>query len=160
MNFSSTLYVPTDPLTKPLVSFHNAFKKTLDPLPEKNKFVEMAKRIAVIAISILAYPILAMVALIGLPFAPTLGQKIGFIEKDKMTVEDKERIVRIAKENFAKLARGLPQEDKALLAYCFISFKDDYESLQLAPYFIQKKGIKSLKAISNSSGFQDYMASL
>lgn len=49
-------------------AFHNRIKETFSPLPPQGQMLEVVKRIGIVAIAILAYPILGLIATIAYPF--------------------------------------------------------------------------------------------
>lgn len=55
-----------NPLVSPLTSFHGRLVRTFDALPERGKIVEIAKRVALVAIAPLTYLVLGLIALMGI----------------------------------------------------------------------------------------------
>ncbi|HEX2583391.1 MAG TPA: hypothetical protein VHL30_04670 [Chlamydiales bacterium] len=58
----------TNPLVNPIINFHSKISSSFDNLPSQGKILEIAKRVALIAISPLAYLALGLLALAGLAF--------------------------------------------------------------------------------------------
>lgn len=55
-----------NPLVSPVIKFHGRVLKTFDALPENGKVIAVAKRVAIVVVSPLAYLVLGLTALLGL----------------------------------------------------------------------------------------------
>lgn len=68
---NSTTFSAANPLSEPLRWYHGHVVRTFEALPKRNAILEVIKRIIVIALIPVAYPLLGFAALIGRIIAPS-----------------------------------------------------------------------------------------
>ena len=114
MSFESSRSHACNPMIKPLLTYHNELMKTFKPLPKNNKVLELSKRIGLVAVSIFAYPILGIIALVGLPFTSCFEAPSLKIRPRFNLATDLKKFDNLVNRNIRALDRAIENLDRGL----------------------------------------------